>query len=116
MGPGACSTTGARMGWERRGQSGISYLAPSRRAAASRVAKPDSGRGPEAPEAAPRVARRAAARRALGRARAHLVAPEAATAALHAAAGALLEAALLAAGYRRRNYGPWRKHRGHGHS
>ena len=115
MGPGACSTTGARMGCERRGQSGISYLSLSRRNAAGRVVKHYLGRGPQAQEAALALARRAAERQALSLARAHLAAPEAATAALHAA-GALLEAALLAASYRRHNYGPWRMRRGHRHS
>src|SRR5262245_6077301 len=104
------------MGWERRGQSGAFYFYLSRRDAAGRVVKQYLGRGPKAQEAARALARRAAERHAFGQARAHLAAPEAATAALHAAAGALLEAALLAAGYRRLNYGPWRKQRGHRHS
>jgi hypothetical protein len=104
------------MGWERRGTSGASYLYLSRRDAAGRVVKQYLGRGPQAQEAARALARRAADRHALSQARATLAGPEASMAALHAATGALLEAALLAAGYRRHNYGPWRKRRGHGHS
>ena len=59
---------------------------------------------------------RAAGRHALGQARTGLAAPETSMASLHAEAAALLEATLLAAGYRRHNYGPWRKRRGHRYS
>lgn len=104
------------MAFEARSTRGKTYLYLSRRnRATGKVEKLYVGRGPDAEGAAAvleeRRQRRAAERQLVERLGAELRAVDALMAALDASATAVFEAALLAAGYHRRNYGPWRKRR-----
>ena len=106
------------MAYEARKSGSRFYYASLRDAATGRVRKVYLGRGERAAEAAAAVAgrreRREAERRAVRDARAALRALDGLTAELDAAAALLMEAVLLAWGWHRPNYGPWRRRR-HGH-
>jgi hypothetical protein len=101
------------MGWEPR--PGGYYLYKSTRRPDGRVRKLYLGNGPAARaiaelDAEARARRRAEAE-ALAAERAQLAPAEEATAALDRACQLALEATLTAAGYRRHNYGAWRRRR-----
>jgi len=100
------------MGWESRGGRRYFYRAGR---VDGRVVKDYVGTGPLAELAAKLEAqdrrRRREATQALEAERARLAPAEAASAALDAAVDALVAAALLAAGYHRPNYAPWRRRR-----
>src|SRR5689334_20906168 len=104
------------MGWERRGEAGVFYYRATRDGE-GRVVREYLGRGPRAEAAAAAVARRSAEResdrQAVREMAASLAGLDGLTEAIAEGAGVLLEAHLLARGYRRSNYGPWRKRRGH---
>lgn len=105
------------MAFEVRKTGGNAYFYLSRRAPATgKVKKVYVGRGPKADAAATaldaRRQQRIDERLAIERLEAGLRAVDALMAELDEAATTLLEATLLAAGYGRRNYGPWRKRRG----
>jgi hypothetical protein len=110
------------MAFEVRTPGGTKYLYLSRRdPATGRVRKLYLGHGPKAEAAARDLAqhreRREAERRAAEQRRAELRPVEQSMAALDEGARLLMEALLLAAGFHRPNYGPWRKRRrcdGHG--
>src|SRR5262245_23668966 len=106
------------MGWERRGPAGRAYYYRSRRMSDGRVVKDYCGHGGRAYAAAAEVARRTAARRAdrlaVERAVVALATLDRLTEAFSDGVRLLTEALLLANGYRRTNFGPWRKQRGHG--
>lgn len=109
------------MAFEARKPGGTVYFYSSvRDSRTGRVRKVYVGTGPRAAAAAAAVEarrqQRAAERRAGERLRAELAAADALAADLDAAATLLMEAALLAAGFHRRNYGAWRHKRGHGSS
>lgn len=104
------------MAFERRGKSGGTYFYLTvRDAATGNVRKTYLGRGGRATAAADAIARRRdrreADRRAVRVARDASRAAGELTAELDAAATVLMEAALLAAGFQRPNYGPWRRRR-----
>jgi hypothetical protein len=103
------------MAWERRGAN-TRYYYRSRRTADGRVVKDYLGRGPRARSAAQAdaaaAAGRAADRAALVAEQARLAGADLLADALGEAAGLLFTAAMLAGGFRRCNYGPWRKRRG----
>jgi hypothetical protein len=101
------------MGWEPR--PGGHYLYKSIRRPDGRVRKLYLGNGPAARaiaeiDAAAKASRRAEADK-LAAERARLVPADEATAALARACQLALEASLTAAGYRRHNYGAWRRRR-----
>jgi len=100
------------MAWETR--SGRPYFYHSARVD-GRVVKDYVGTGPLAELAAKLEAqdrrRRREAAEALRVDQARVLLVEAASAALDAAVDGLVAAALLAAGYHRHNYGPWRRRR-----
>jgi hypothetical protein len=107
------------MALETRRPAGAAYFYLCRRdPRTGRVVKQYYGRGAKADAAAAeleeRRRRRAEDRRAVERAAAGLRAADEATAELDAAAALLMEAALLAAGFHRTNYGPWRRRRDRG--
>lgn len=111
------------MAFERRGKSGGTYFYLTvRDAATGTVRKTYLGRGGRATAAAAAITRRRSQReadqRAVRVARDACRAADELTAGLDAAATLLMEAALLAAGFHRTNYGPWRRrrhdHGGHG--
>lgn len=109
--------------FERRGKSrGTYFYLTVRDHSTGKVRKTYLGRGKRATTAAEAIARRRdqreADRRAVRVARDASRAADEMTAELDAAATVLMEAALLAAGFHRTNYGPWRRrrhdHGGHG--
>jgi hypothetical protein len=103
------------MGWEARGKRGVVYFYRCRRVAGKAV-KEYCGRGPRATAAAEALARaqarRAADQHGVEQQVVDLAEPDRLTRELAQAAQLLLEAALLASGHHRHNYGPWRKRRG----
>ena len=104
------------MAFEIESPGGKRYLYASRRdPETGRVRKVYLGAGPRAEAAARELEegrnRRGAERLALELRQCELRPADELMAALHEAAGVLLEATLLAAGYHRRNYGPWRRRR-----
>jgi hypothetical protein len=105
------------MAFERRGKSGGTFFYLSVRTAMG-VKKTYLGRGVQAQRAADAVAhrrgRREAERRAIQAERDLLRTADELTAELDAAATLLTEAVLLAAGFHRTNFGPWRRRRDHG--
>src|SRR5262249_42189947 len=104
------------MAWERRGKSGAMYFYQTRRTDDGKVVKEYVGRGQKGRSAAEALARakaqREAERQAIQSERASLAEADRLTAQLIAAADLLLNAALLASGYHRVNYGKWRRRRG----
>jgi hypothetical protein len=102
--------------WERRGASKQSYYYRSRRWPDGRVVKVYVGLGDRAVAMAAAVAlaraERAADRQAVNEEESQLACPDALTHELTEVAQLLLEAALIAAGLHRQNYGPWRRRRG----
>lgn len=111
------------MAFERRGKSGGTYFYLTvRDPATGTVRKTYLGRGGRARAAADAIARRRDQRetdkRAVRVAQDASRAADDLTAELDAAASLLMEAVLLAAGFHRPNYGPWRRrrhdHGGHG--
>ncbi len=108
------------MAFEKRNNSGV-YLYLSRRdPATGQVQKVYLGRGPRAEAAAQALAtrrkQRAADRLAVENAESKLRAVDELMGELDEAATLLLEAVLIAEGFHRENYGPWRKRRNeHGH-
>ena len=104
------------MAFEARTPGGAMYLYLSRRdAKTGRVRKVYVGRGPKADAAAAeleaRRKRRADERLAVERAVAELRAVDALMAGVNEAATLVMEAALLAEGFHRPNFGVWRKRR-----
>ena len=103
------------MGWERRGTHGPFYYRVSRDAQ-GRVVKEYVGRGARADAAAEAVAGReadrAADRRSVAGEVAGLAALDRLTEEMDEGVRLLLDAHLLACGYHRINFGPWRKRRG----
>src|SRR5262245_27675223 len=101
------------MAWESRGNGRYFYV--SRRAADGRVVKSYCGRGRRAQQAARVVAearvRAEQERRALAAETARLAEADEVTGEVFAAIQLLTEATLLSQGYRRQNYGPWRRRR-----
>ena len=102
------------MAWERRGAGGQHYLYRSRRVG-PRIVHEYIGRGDEADRVAREIAAAKAARRAE---RAVILAEEVRTCevrrlmlSLHDSSDTLLEATLLSEGFRRTNYGAWRRRR-----
>src|SRR5262245_58531616 len=106
------------MGWERRGSAGREYYYRSQRTTNGKVVKEYCGQGGRARALAAGVARRIAARGAdrlaVERAAAALASLDRVTEAFTDGVQLLTEALLLANGYRRTNFGPWRKRRGYG--
>jgi hypothetical protein len=104
------------MAWERRAETNRRYYYESRRTADGRVVKVYFGCGKQAKAAAAQAvhakARRDADRRAVLEEQARLAGADADTEQLAEAAVLIFEATLLVAGFRRRNFGPWRKRRG----
>ena len=110
------------MAFEHRKTSAARYLFIAfRDRTTGKVRKKYYGRGPEADAAAAALAdrkkQREAERHALATGRAELRVVDALMHDLDGGASALMEAALLAAGYHRENYGPWqlRRRLKHGH-
>ena len=103
------------MAWEPRGKSGKLFYYQSRRTADARVVKQYFGSGTAAEQVAAAAERQrqlhAAQRREVEGEVARLAAVEQLTAQVAAAAGVLMEATLLANGWHRPNYGPWRRRR-----
>ena len=103
------------MAWEQRGKGGTSYFYLCRRDKSGWPKKVYIGKGTEGQIAARSVAARRARweadRRAVREATAGLTAVDGLMADLCGAAGVLLDAALLAEGFHRNNYGPWRRRR-----
>ena len=102
------------MAWERRGTAGPFYYRSVRRG--GRVVKQYFGKGSTAQQAAQEDEQRRAAREQERRA---IVAEMAQDQSIRLMTNdfeeetkLLTEASMLAAGYRRTNYGPWRKQRG----
>jgi hypothetical protein len=110
------------MAFEARKSAGPFFYLGYRDPATGAVRKRYFGRGGRAREAAAALAsrqrEREADRRAVGAARDALRDLDALTAELDGAAAVLMEAVLLAGGWHRPNYGPWRRKRdgygGHG--
>jgi hypothetical protein len=104
------------MGWERRGKKGAHFFYLARRTPDGRVAKEYFGRGERAHAAAAAIAsaqaQRQADRQALLEEAARLAAVDSQTGELVEVAHLLFEAALLANGFHRLNFGKWRKQRG----
>ena len=100
------------MAWETRKERPYYYAAAR---VDGRVVKTYFGRGQAARLAASfdaeARANRAAERAALAALREQLAGPDRALSELETASDQLLEAGLLAAGYHRTNYGPWRRRR-----
>lgn len=101
------------MGWERRGTAGPYYYRSERRG--NRILKQYCGKGQAAQQAAREDEQRRATRE---RDRREVLAEaaqagqiELVTKELDEATKVLAEASLLAAGFHRPNYGPWRKRR-----
>lgn len=108
------------MAMERRKSAGPYMYLSRRNPTTGRVQKVYLGRGAKADVAAASLAERRERRdadcRAVEEARSELAAADDLMGTLDTAATVLLEAALLAAGFHRTNYGPWRKRRSdHGH-
>ena len=110
------------MAFEKRSTSGQYFYVSYRDPVSGKVKKRYLGHGPEAAAAAADLAdrkkQRETERRDFEASRSELRVVDALMSALDGAAATLLEAALLAAGYHRENYGPWRHRRrilnGHG--
>lgn len=106
------------MGWERRGKVGkLVYYRVARREPDGRVVKEYLGAGHGAQQAAAEVdARRHKAeadRQAVQDEVERLTVADALTAEVTTASAVLMAAVLVADGWGRTNYGPWRKRRGH---
>ena len=101
------------MAWERRGKSLFFYW--SRRTPGGEAVKEYVGRGERAAAAAAAVTRcktrREADRQAVREEQARLAGPDALTDELVAMAESMMEATLLAGGFHRPNFGPWRRKR-----
>jgi hypothetical protein len=107
------------MAFETRKSAGPFFYLSYRDRATGKVKKLYVGKGDLAKDAAKALAgrkkRREDDRRAVREARDRLRGPDALTAELDGAATVLMEAVLLAGGWHRPNYGPWRrKQNGHG--
>jgi hypothetical protein len=104
------------MGWEHRPGGSAPYYYHAARTPEGRVVKEYYGRGERAQAAAAAVARsqarRNADRRAVQEERGRLAGPDGLMAELVGVTQVLLDAALLAKGFHRLNYGRWRKRRG----
>ena len=102
------------MAWERR--AGSLYYYRSQKTADGRVTKEDLGRGLRAQRAAQAAAeaqlRAEAERRALTAERTRLAEADGLTDEVLNAVQVLVEAVLLAHGFHRANYGPWRRRHG----
>jgi hypothetical protein len=103
------------MAWEQR--AGALYYYRSVKTADGKVIKEYLGRGPRAQrvaQAAAEARRRAEEeRRALSDEKARLAEGDGVTDEVFEAVQLLTEGVLLSQGYRRENYGPWRKRHGH---
>ena len=102
------------MAWETR--SGSRYYYRSKKTADGRVTKEYLGRGPRAQRAAQAAVeiqlRAEAERRALTAERTRLAEADGVTDEVLCAVQVLTEAVLLAHGFHRPNYGPWRRRHG----
>ena len=103
------------MAWERRGKSNKLVYYRVTRTAEGKILKQYLGDGERAAAAAAAVARsearREADRQAVHDEQARLAGPDGLTDELVAMAESMMEATLLAGGFHRPNFGPWRRKR-----